>query len=725
MSEAGRRRSGFGASDLAVKGENDMRQLGQGCLFTILAVVWLSSAGAHAADEDDLALAYGDDSHVTIATGSQQLLSRAPAVATVITSRDIAAMGVTQLEQVLESVPGLHVSTSAVAQNPIYSFRGIHTGYNPHVLMLVNGQPITNVFVGDRSQVWGGMPLENVARIEVIRGPGSALYGADAFSGVINIITKTAADIDGTQFGLRAGSFRTREAWVLHGGNLGPIAAAFYVGVGRSDGHKETIQRDLQSSLDVLFGTSASRAPGPISASRDAFDGRVDLALDNWRLRANYQQRELGVGTGIAEALDPDARAPSSRFYADLSYQATNWPPNWDITAIAGYYNVKDKPGDPAYLLFPRGAFAGTFPGGVIGNPGHAERHTYASASGVYTGVMDHRIRVGAGLRAEDLYKTTETKNFNFVAIPGVGPVFVPLPGVIDATGDPTLVFIQPHQRRVKYLFVQDEWSFAQDWALTAGVRHDRYSDFGGTINPRVALVWDADYNVVVKAMHGRAFRAPSFVEQYNINNPVVQGNPALRPETIITNEMSVSWLPTPSIKTNLSVFHYDMKDMIRFVPNADPTTGSTAQNSGGQKGRGMELEAIWDVSRTLRLKGHVALQRSTDQATRQDAGLAPRRKAFLRSDWRFAELWQFGTTINHVAGRKRQPGDARPPVADYTTVDMTLLREKFAGMWKLRATVLNAFDRDAREPSLAPGNIAFDIPLPGRTLFVQIEHMF
>jgi len=133
------------------------------------------------------------------------------AVATVITARDIEAMGATDLDQALESVPGLHVSMSNVALNPIYEFRGIATKNNPEVLMLVNGIPITNVLWGERGQIWGGMPLENVARIEVIRGPGSALYGADAFSGVINIITKTAADIKGTEYGLRAGSFNSRD----------------------------------------------------------------------------------------------------------------------------------------------------------------------------------------------------------------------------------------------------------------------------------------------------------------------------------------------------------------------------------------------------------------------------------------------------------------------------------------------------------------------------------
>jgi iron complex outermembrane receptor protein len=235
--------------------------------------------------------------------------------------------------------------------------------------------------------------------------------------------------------------------------------------------------------------------------------------------------------------------------------------------------------------------------------------------------------------------------------------------------------------------------------------------------------VWDAAYNFTVKALYGSAFRAPSFSEQYSINNPVTIGNPNLKPETIVTRELAFAWQPTQALQTNLSFFYYRMHNIIQFVPNADPSTGSTAQNTGDQTGRGLELEAIWDATRTLRLSGSYSLQRSTDQASGQDAGLAPHQRLFGRADWRFAPLWQLGTTINHVADRKRQPGDTRPQIADYTTVDLNLRKEKLFGNWSVDALVLNLFNRDARDPSFAPGNIPFDLPLPGRTFYVQFQH--
>src|SRR5450759_3021395 len=696
-----------------------MQTLNRRILCTFLALAWIGAAtAAQTTEEEDLALAYGDKSMISIATGSLQPITRAPAVATVITARDITAMGVTDLDQALESVPGLHVSMSNVAMQPIYEFRGIATKNNPEILMLVNGIPITSVLWGNRGEVWGGMPLENVARIEVIRGPGSALYGADAFSGVINVITKTAADINGTEYGLRAGSFNSRDAWAQYGGKMGAVDAAFYLGGGKTDGQKGTFENDAQSAWDGIYATNASLAPGPVNDERKGIDARADLSREAWRLRAGYQKREVGVGTGVAGSLDPNGRGHASRLNLEMSYEKANWAPNWDVSGVAGYYDNKET-GDPGYTLFPAGAFGGAFPNGMIGTPAHSERHTHASVSTFYTRFEQHRIRIGTGYRIEDIYKVQETKNYD--------ATFAPLPGgLTDVSGDPTLVYMLPHKRNVSYVFAQDEWSFAKDWALTAGVRHDRYSDFGGTTNPRLALVWDAAYNIVVKVMHGTAFRAPSFAELYAINNPVVFGNSNLKPETITTDELAFSWQPVVKLQNNLNFFRYRMRDIIQSSPSVPQY-----HNAGDQVGRGLELESTLDATRDLRLTGNYSLQHSIDQASGQDAGMAPHRRLFVRADWRFAPLWQVSTKANYVADRMREPGDTRAKIPDYTLVDLTLRRESFAGNWDMRAMVTNLFDRDAREPTFqsvgttVPGNpiTLSDLPLPGRAFYLQFEH--
>ncbi|MCR4304493.1 MAG: TonB-dependent receptor [Gallionella sp.] len=680
--------------------------------FLLMAVTWAVHAqAAPPTEEEELALAYGDKSFVSIASGARQPIARSPSVASVITAEDIAAIGAADLDEALETVPGLHVARSPLGYNPIYTIRGIYSQYNPQVLMLVNGIPITGAYFGDRSLIWGGMPVENIARIEVIRGPGSALYGADAFSGVINIITKTAADIGGTELGLRAGSFDSRDGWVQYGGVLGSYSVAAYLRAGSTDGQRRII------AADALTGTPfPTLAPGPVNLGREAIDGRFDLSRDKWRLRAGYQQRDNGgSGAGIASALDPVGSNFGERISTDLTYQDTNFAPDLDVTAQASYLHITEQ---SDLTLYPPG-FPG-FPDGVIGNPDKWERHLRFNLSAAYTGLHSHKLRFGAGTQNDNLYRTRETKNFTLVPVPG-GFFPVPLGSMVDVTD--TAPFLRPHSRRVNYVYAQDEWGFVKDWYLTAGVRHDRYSDFGGTTNPRVALVWDTAYNLTSKLLYGRAFRPPAFAELYNINNPVALGNPNLKPETNESVEMAFAWQAAASLQANLNMFHYQMKDILRFVQNPDNTY--TAQNAGRQHGHGMEVELVWDASARLRLSGNYAQQRSVDEATGQDAGNAPRHHVYARADWRFMPGWVLDTQLNYIDDREREPGDTRPDIADYHTVDLTLRSQKRSSAWGFAFSVRNLFDADAREPSPAPGLIPNDLPLAPREYRFELSHLF
>jgi iron complex outermembrane receptor protein len=283
-----------------------------------------------------------------------------------------------------------------------------------------------------------------------------------------------------------------------------------------------------------------------------------------------------------------------------------------------------------------------------------------------------------------------------------------------------------PTLRSVNYVFAQDEWRFANDWALTLGLRTDNYSDFGSTTNPRLALVWDARQDLVVKLLHGRAFRAPSLVEEYPGVNPTQVGNPNIKPETITTDELVFAWQPQLNLQTNLTLFQTRERNIIQYVRTAANLANAKVENLGGQTGRGLELEVQWNVHRDLRLSSSYSLQHTTVDASGKDAGLAPRRRIYFRSDWRFASQWQWGAAINHVADRAREPGDTRPPIADYTTVDMSLhKRNLWGGNWALQLGVKNLFNADAREPSYAPGNIPNDLPLAGRSASLQLQRNF
>lgn len=671
---------------------------------------------AQGEDEAELALIYGDKETISIATGNQLSLRRAPAVASVVTAEDIAAMGAIDLDEVLETIPGMHVARSPSAYEPLYLMRGIYSIANPQILLLQNGIPMTTMFLGSKGNVWGGYPVEHIARIEVIRGPGSALYGADAYSGVINIITKSAGDTNGMEFGMRAGSFKSRDAWIQYGGKSGSVDVAAYLRIGSTDGISEIVTADAQSVRDARFGTKASLAPGPVNTGHDAIDGNLDLSYGPWRWRAGYTLRDnVGTGAGVASALDLVGKSMSEHISSDLSWTDPQFADGWSVGATTSVlqYNQRIK---TDLRLFPPGALfpTGLFPDGMIGHPDTSERQIRLSAFTIYSGITGHNMRLGLGHDDLDLYDTVTIKNyvFNEVGIPvPMGPV---------ANYSQIQPFMQPHRRKIDYLYAQDEWNFAKDWMLTAGVRHDRYSDFGGTTNPRVALVWDAAQDLTAKLLYGRAFRAPSFNEEYGINNPVNRGNPNLRPETVSTLEAAISWQAGRDAKVNFNVFRYGMRDVIMAIPNPAPAPGSTYNNAGSQNGSGAELEVIWDASHNLRLTGNYSYQRSIDETTQQDAGYAPRQHLYARADWRIAPGWLLAPQINHVADRKRIAGDARPPVPDYTTLDITARTvNRGANQWGFAASVRNLFNADVREPS-APGAIPNDLPMARRSLYLQ-----
>lgn len=510
-----------------ISGTNDMSRL--------LAVAALAMAIAcsvnclAASSEDDLLLSFGEEEFLSIATGQKQLIAKAPAVASVITAEDIETLGASTLEEVLETVPGVHVSLSSTYLSPIYSIRGIYTDKNPQVLMLVNGVPLTNAHFGDR----GGrssFPVRDIARIEVIRGPGSAVYGADALAGVINVITKSAEQIGGTEFGVRAGSFDTTEGWLLNGTQWGELEVAFSLQTLSTDGDDgRRVGSDAQSVFDAAtapFFASVSRAPGPLETGNpEAIDLRLDLKYRNLQLRAwNWRQDNTGVGPGLALALDPKGGADGDNYLFDLSYQIRDIAPDTTLELRAAYMDINIQ---TKQTLFPAGAVLPIgddgnlninqfslvrFSDGYIGNPEFYEEHTRLDAILNWNGLEKHSIRVATGYNQQQ-ESGRETKNFG----PGVldindrrcrAPLCV-VDGTLTNVSHTPYIFIEDQDRDVWYASLQDQWQIANDWNLTAGVRYDDYSDFGSTVNPRVALVWDTSTDLTTKLLYGRAFRAP------------------------------------------------------------------------------------------------------------------------------------------------------------------------------------------------------------------------
>lgn len=690
-------------------------------LFSALVLLGSSARAADINEEEDLALIYGDKSMISIATGKTQSLRRAPAVASVITADDIRAQGFTDIDQVMETIPGMHVSRSAITYFPVYIMRGIGGGgvTNPHILVLQNGIPMTTSYTGDKGQaLWHAISVENISRIEVIRGPGSALYGADAYSGVINIVTKTSDEIPGTLLGAGLGSFNTRDAWVLHGGNWGPFKIAAYLRAGATDGQNEILTADAQTRNDKIFGTKASLAPGSVHTGVNPVDANLDLSTGNWRWRSSLLSRtDLQSGAGISSALDIGTGGSTERLTSDLSWTDPAFAHDWEAGSTFNFLHYVEKYNDLLLLPPETKLPTGLFPNGMIGGPSRWERQFRLSAFANYTGWKNHQVRLGLGHDDINLYRTQTIKNYllNSAGIP------VPTGPIVDYSQ------IQPHilpaRRKIDYVYAQDEWNVAKDWALTAGIRHDRYSDFGATTNPRIALVWDARHDLTAKLLYGRAFRAPAFNESYGLN-PVANGNPNLKPERIATSELAMTWQANKDVLFNLNIFRYNMQDIIRALPNATPGTGSTFFNTGNQSGRGLEAELRWDVNPDVKVSANYSWQHSIDETTQTDAGYAPHHHIFTRIDWQVAQDWSANPQLNWVAGRQRAAGDLRPPIPDYTSLDVSLRSLRGRGKWEVTASIRNLLNADIREPSTAPGlAIPFDLPMAPRSIYVQVVY--
>lgn len=688
----------------------------------VLGLALAGSVGAPAAElseEQELAMAFGERSFVSVATGSPVALARAPAVATVITAEQIRASGAHDLDDVLGTVPGLHVSRSHVADAPIYVFRGIRSSLsNPQVLMLVDGVPLTTLYSGDRGFQWGGLPVENIARIEIIRGPGSALHGADAYSGVVSIVTKGAADSAGTQLGAWAGTRQSRRLWWQHGARHGQVDVAAHLSASQTAGSGRIVDADAQTQLDRVFGAfgvaPVSLAPGPIRNGYRLLDASIAARHGHWRARASLKRvSDQSSGAGVAEALDRDGRGMSQRADAELLWQAPGLAGAWDLSARAHAAHYEEH---SHLVLFPPGANlgGGSFRDGMIGSPEKWERRHRLEATAVWGGAPAHRVRLGAGYALLNLYRIRETKNFN----PDFSPIGSgSLADMIDVTG--TVPFIQPHRRHVWHVYAQDEWALAPDWNLTAGVRHDRYSDFGGTTHPRLALVWNASYDTTVKLLYGSAFRAPAFSELYAINNPAVVGNPHLTPERVRTWEAAATWQPQPGARGALNLFRYRTRGVISL------DSARVYQNQGAQAGHGLEAEFAWEPARAWQLSGHYSIVRATDRQTGRDPGRVPRNRAHLQLDWRPLPGWQAQARLLHVAARQREPADTRAAVPNYTTLDLTVQTAAGAGTWDFALVLRNLFDADVREPSAA--GVPFvalpsDLPQPGRALQLRIS---
>ncbi len=677
-------------------------------LLAVASPLW-GATPVEAQPEGEFEQTFGDIETVSIATGRSQSLQTAPAVASVITAEQIRDTGARDLIDVLRLVPGFYLGRTANPFDPVVAVRGFSSSYNQTVLFMLDGVPQTELVLGDRRTTLGKIPLDLIDRVEVIRGPGSALYGADAYSAVVNIITRREVP-EHPQLVLSGGSQETRDVRALAGGRWGDVKVVGALEYFETDGYAPFVEADQQTRLDALFGTHASLAPGTAATGRQEFGAQVNFTGPKTSLGLRVSDwRGLGLGTGVTGALDPFGGIDSTVWESTFKWRTAegDWAVNGFLDGVLQRYRMDD------WHFFPPGAF-GVFPDGVIYNTAFEQRTLRLQNVLDYRGFRSHVLTLGLGTELGRIELQSESRNYRLS-----DDLILPIGPVQDTTHDPALGDAT-FSRDLLYAYVQDEWTLHPDWTLTWGARYDYYSDVDGTANPRVALVWNARHDLTAKLLYGGGFRTPSLLETQARQIPALAGNPDLRPEQVDAIELALDYRPRLDLRTRVNLFHHETDDQIRLQNTGGPEF--RPENVGQQKGHGLEVELEWDLTRATRFYGYYAYQDNTDETTGADAGYTPHHQALALLQTR-QHSWLFAVQARYIGARDRVAEDPRPPPDTYTLVD-AFARYTFSPHLEASLDFRNLFDADARDAGFGtafPG----DIPLPGRTFYFSLIGRF
>lgn len=670
---------------------------------------------------------YSDAEFISIATGTKTSLSKAPAITSIITAEDIKKRGVKSLVEALSMIPGLNVSRSSQIMSPKFNFRGITSTFSPQSLLMINGVPLKSLVRGDNHVAWGEYPIHSISRIEVIRGPGSALYGADAFAGVINVITKSAADNHKDQVGGNIGSFNSKSVWLNKNLTGTDYDIALSVEYSESEGNKEIIEQDAQYALDSAADTlfdlpPVSLAPGPVNVGYEALDIFVNGKFDKLQLNLGLQERgNLGTGQGVGLALDPSGKVGGQKLIFGVAYDTGELKSGWAIKSKLSYYRSEQSI-EENLIIFPPGTFFGAFPEGLIGNPEWKEDNTSFNVKADYTHLTKHYLSVGLGYSNAKLFEVTESKNFF--------PDLSPRPNGIEDVSDTHEVFMPEASRNSQFIYLQDIWQIAPDWELTSGLRWDQYSDIGATLNPRVALVWSSSLHSTTKFLYGRAFRAPSIAELLVNNNPIALGNPNLSPEIIDTYEIGYSIKIDSRATVDVNAFYYHIEDFITFKPDLVTST-STAQNVGKRQGVGFEIESTINFSESINFRSNYSYVKAKDKLLNSDVGDYPNHQINADLNWAINSNWFLNVNANLVGERLRSFADQRKPLKGYANLSYNLTYLGFNNGLEVSFNGKNLLDDDIFEPSAGPDpstgaiSIPYDLPQAGRSFYMNIEKAF
>lgn len=476
---------------------------------------------------------------IVTATKSEVKEDEAPAIATVISRDEILRWGYRSVQEALTHVAGIYMIDDQSIPN--IGVRGVSGGLRSEsglVKVMIDGHSVAFRSTGGN---WLGpelIPLSAVQQIEVIRGPASALYGADAFLGVINVVTRHPEKMNGGEIGVNGnyagsalasgqdaslgteiGKFKLLAAYRIHtedhsGLQLSPLSPAPKLA---STASPDLRARDLTQGSNVVF----LKASGQVTPT-----ARISLLgsysqLDRGAEFADWAQLTHGLdANGHASGTNISLRQGMIDARAELALS-----PNLDLTVdgllFAGGPTSRDRieVGSEIYYVKRDFGYRGMDLGAEVSWRPH---RTVAVLFGAGYILDSEQLTV-----ANDILKTT------IPPIPA-GGISTSRSGALDHVN-----FTNPAAH------AQVIWSPEKSrLSVTAGARYDHHNIYGDRLSARLAGVLNLSKRLHVKLLYGNAFKAPApqLLYGFPLTSGDIMGNPQLKPSTVHTVEAQISY---------------------------------------------------------------------------------------------------------------------------------------------------------------------------------------
>ncbi|AMK77518.1 iron complex outermembrane receptor protein [Methylomonas methanica] len=644
----------------------------------------LGSAVADSApDIEDFSINELMQMEVSSASRKSQTVSDTAAAAFVISQEDIRRSGATSIPDALRLAPGLEVAQINASVWAVTA-RGFNGRYANKLLVLMDGRTVyTPLFSGVFWDLQDTL-MEDIDRIEVIRGPGAVMWGANAVNGVINIITKKAKDTQGNLFVAGGGNQERGFAGYRHGGRVGDD--------GSYRVYAKTFERDTFVSAD------GNRLHDDWRSVQGGF--RIDDRISNdsrYTVQGDVYRKNVG-NTVPAQTVAPPFNTP---FNVDEHAEGANLLARWEGNL-----------GDGSEFMLQ----------------GYYDRVNFSAAALSDSQDMldidfQHRLHPNSD---HDLMWGASYRFIHSAATNSAAISFNP-----NSLGY--------HNGSV---FVQDDITLIDDTLrLTLGTKLEE-SHFGNTqVQPNARLMWTPDPKHSVWASVSRAARTPSRGEaQANIAlgsapppftmiQVMGQPDPNLRAEKVFAAEIGYRTQWTDKISTDITAFSNHYTDLIMFRQGVLDLTTLTQpmiwyNNTREVTTRGIEIAGEWQALDWMRFTGnysHLKIERPYDTNNPDIAGLSPRHRGSLRWQMDLPEKIKLDLTLRHV-GKLAAVGQE---VQAYTTFDARLAYEPYTGL-ELAVIAQNLFSprhpeyRDSSAISL-PGS-ALEVP---RSIYGKLSWRF